>query len=669
MSKLIRYSLALLLIFIAVCAIVIIADDASARTCTWDGGGANALASTKENWDTDVAPIAGDNILINTGSKAMTWDVSLSLGTFTIASGYSGTITQSSDMYITGFTMGAGTFTGVVSKIVYCSGNFAVTAGTVTTNVLCISMTGSGTSLIHQTANVFFKVIISSDVTVYRSTTGVMSVSCIQINNGGNMIIPTTRTVTLLAYSTWSYLNQGQISGAGTIEFRTYSTSISLSPGTIGCSAILFGRLSGATLGSPVVTLTSPMALTGTLTISSSDAEDSVTVDANGMDVSASSITIGTRGGLHCGSGTITANILDSSVGYFNPDSSNFIFTGVGTLKLSSIQSLYRATFQGTTTLLSNAAVSGFLTISNSGTVTQGVYYLNITSILKQSADLYGSWGSIYLTGAASSNDVFATLPMKGTVYFNEPTSIDNILFTPTGWANATLLTWGSSNPNAYGTFYLKGVSIVNMTAADGRYALWNGLISLGDRTTSQLTLQFSVNAVSGLLLTLNPCPVFTTQPNESVIIFDTYKSPFATNEDGGVVYTVVTNQTYLYADYTGQKVIGVIEHDGNISVSLMANDGYGGLAYQNYTVVVITDYVLEEIGQTDQLIMLLVVGIIIAMLLVLSFKDERLKAIAGMTIIAAGLFVFYDYGLWALFASVAVGLYLLLTGVMELYD
>ena len=59
----------------------------------------------------------------------------------------------------------------------------------------------------------------------------------------------------------------------------------------------------------------------------------------------------------------------------------------------------------------------------------------------------------------------------------------------------------------------------------------------------------------------------------------------------------------------------------------------------------------------------------ILALLTVLSFKDERLKAIAGMAWIACGLFIFYDLHLAYLFLSVVVGLYLLLTGVMELYD
>lgn len=58
-----------------------------------------------------------------------------------------------------------------------------------------------------------------------------------------------------------------------------------------------------------------------------------------------------------------------------------------------------------------------------------------------------------------------------------------------------------------------------------------------------------------------------------------------------------------------------------------------------------------------------------LALVTVLSFKEERLKAIAGFAWIACGLFILYDVHIIYLFLSVVVGLYLMLVGVMELYD
>ena len=59
----------------------------------------------------------------------------------------------------------------------------------------------------------------------------------------------------------------------------------------------------------------------------------------------------------------------------------------------------------------------------------------------------------------------------------------------------------------------------------------------------------------------------------------------------------------------------------------------------------------------------------VLALLSIVSFKEERLKALVGMGWIACGLFVFYDIHIIFLFLSVGTGLFLLLTGVMELYD
>lgn len=58
-----------------------------------------------------------------------------------------------------------------------------------------------------------------------------------------------------------------------------------------------------------------------------------------------------------------------------------------------------------------------------------------------------------------------------------------------------------------------------------------------------------------------------------------------------------------------------------------------------------------------------------LALMTLLSYKDERLKAISGMAWLACGMFILYDEHIIFLFISVAVGLYQLLTGVMQLYD
>ena len=77
----------------------------SAVTRTWDGGGANELASNRTNWSGDVAPVAGDHIVLNTTShKSMTWNMAnMTVASWTQA-GYNGTVTVATVYNPAGFT-------------------------------------------------------------------------------------------------------------------------------------------------------------------------------------------------------------------------------------------------------------------------------------------------------------------------------------------------------------------------------------------------------------------------------------------------------------------------------------------------------------------------------------------------------------------------------------
>jgi hypothetical protein len=90
----------------------------------WDGGGADNLASTKENWSTDTAPIATDNIHIATGSKNITWDIASTSGIWDIQTDYTGIITLAVNVGITQlYHNGTCNING---------GGFALTVGTTT---------------------------------------------------------------------------------------------------------------------------------------------------------------------------------------------------------------------------------------------------------------------------------------------------------------------------------------------------------------------------------------------------------------------------------------------------------------------------------------------------------------------------------------------------------
>jgi len=110
---------------------------------TWDGGGADAYAGTHANWDTDIAPTAGDAVIFNAGALLCTWNLSIATNTFSMDVGYTGTITFASDFNTGAFTIAAGTLDGAGYTLT-CAGNFAHSAGTIVAVTLNLIMTGDG---------------------------------------------------------------------------------------------------------------------------------------------------------------------------------------------------------------------------------------------------------------------------------------------------------------------------------------------------------------------------------------------------------------------------------------------------------------------------------------------------------------------------------------------
>lgn len=92
-----------------------------AATKTWDSGGANDNCSTIENWDSDTAPVAGDDIVINSTADAIIWDSACpqTVNSFLMDTGFTGSVqvntTYSGDFntftITTNLTINAGTLT------------------------------------------------------------------------------------------------------------------------------------------------------------------------------------------------------------------------------------------------------------------------------------------------------------------------------------------------------------------------------------------------------------------------------------------------------------------------------------------------------------------------------------------------------------------------------
>ena len=71
----------------------------SAFSATWDGGGSDNFASTKENWTENIFPPYGDIIIFDaTSSEDCTWDLNETYASLTIDGAYIGAITLNSTL-------------------------------------------------------------------------------------------------------------------------------------------------------------------------------------------------------------------------------------------------------------------------------------------------------------------------------------------------------------------------------------------------------------------------------------------------------------------------------------------------------------------------------------------------------------------------------------------
>lgn len=100
------YSKKISLVFIACFFALISTSSAGASTLIWSGGDTGNLASSPGNWNGGVSPRSGDTVVFDiTSSKNCTWDLDLTLSSFNINPGYTGTVTIAAGLTIdNGFT-------------------------------------------------------------------------------------------------------------------------------------------------------------------------------------------------------------------------------------------------------------------------------------------------------------------------------------------------------------------------------------------------------------------------------------------------------------------------------------------------------------------------------------------------------------------------------------
>ena len=497
-------------------------------THPWDGGGANALASTIENWVGDAAaPEAGDTVVFDAGALPCTWDLAITLASFSMNAGYSGVVTNAAatNWGTSGtITVAAGTLATVQSSIITCGGDLIYSGGLIINSNLKLIMTGTGKTF--------------SAYTVFHGysleVTGTIATSGSFMDWGSGILVVGASGVLTLGTSGLGisvgtgYSNLGIIDGTGTFVIGVfYNADQTITLGTINCPL----QISSADdqTGNRVMTLGANAVLGSTLTVVSLHTTRTMTLDLSTSNyaLSATSITIGTRGIIKGRGSTITcAGNWDSSVGAFTRDTSTVIMSGTTkTLKANAVQGpgFQNLTIAGgaTITLLSNVYVDIYFI--ETGTLTRGIYSVIQLQIWSQTsgnlASTDGNWvdgtkpiagQGILFDGTSVMNctwDIAATF----TSFYMLPLYTGTVTYTVTFGVSAFYIYSGTFAGSGYhfledsGDFIVSGGNItgdtihLNMTGTGGTIRSYGaiGLLTLhimGDTIVDVYALTININ-------------------------------------------------------------------------------------------------------------------------------------------------------------------------------
>jgi len=659
-----KYLLGFALILCATIFIIsFVSGGVSADTHTWDGGGANALASTKENWVGDAAaPETDDDVLFNAAALPCTWDIASTMGTYTITSGYSGTITQSNINFGYGdFSIAGGIWTGYSSNTQTCSGSFVQTGGTVS-NTLNLIMSGTGKTLTITGDPMIISLTIQGSITF--TPDGQTDFRSITISEGASISISSGKTLIWNDYSgTTSFSNLGTISGAGTLRVSDRGNTITWSSGIISSYVDIVRDAFSS--GNAIIQLSADSTITNRLQVFSEHATATVTLDLNGHPLSASSIIVSTRATLSNTGviktvtttevtiqalGTInSANInwvvggnWDSSAGTWTPSDHMINMTGTSkTLKIGVSQTFWDLEISGRITILSTITVDDHLNISGHST---GIYWTYvIQGDNPNPLDIYGTAANaVVLDGTpdeffiyCASNWINTTInphPSAGTVWlpkrttFYYPVHLPGVLHNltvipePGSYANISLCDfgmgsfWGGCDVSDANTTFLWGgwqIGRAYDVSADG--------IRLGtyviDANTC-LTFYHDSWSAHNMTIVLNGPPIITPANvdsvdflrhvvNEGVYYWLNYSS------DQYVAWSLDSDA--LWISWSSPRLSGTPDYDqaGYYYADLTATNINGSATVHIYIHVIDVPY-----GQPTSLLMDIVPLIVLVMIL-----------------------------------------------------
>ncbi len=299
-----------------------------AATKTWDGGGADNNWTTAANWDSDVAPVAGDDLIFDGSTR-----------------------TSPSNDFVAATNFTSVTFAATASAFTLSGNSVTITGG-------ASAITASNASLTMTIGN---NVVFSTSAPTITSTSGGTLALTGTIDNGGLAITVSsggTTTLSGIISGTGSLVKSGAdaltLSGA-----NTFSGGVTLSAGTLninhatalgtGTFVIANGTTIDNTSGGTItMTADNPMTWNGSFTFTGSNI---LNMDAGAVDIGAASRTVTASastliiGGIISGTGAITK----AGAGALTLSGANTFSSGVslsaGQLNINNATALGTGTF------------------------------------------------------------------------------------------------------------------------------------------------------------------------------------------------------------------------------------------------------------------------------------------------------------------------------------
>jgi hypothetical protein len=305
-----------------------------------------------------------------------------SFGTYT-QSGASSVFIQGGNVTSGNVTASAGTLTGAGSASVTLtsSGDVNLTGATVTADKLNLVMTGAGKTLT-TTATLFgLKASAYTNIAASCAITAGAG-SHLTTDAGAFLNIANTKVVTLPLYAAGATLvPNGPIGGLGTLAITMSDGDVSTRLGNILCP-LTIASINTAAANRVLTVLDDPSL--GAVTVSSSDDDKTTTLDLAGKNLTATAVTVGTRGVILGGEGVhhLGGN-FDSSAGTWTPETCQVVFTKAATVTLAAGQSFYDLIgYAYPITLGANAAVSNIF--AHVGPIVPGAFALTMTDPAKE---------------------------------------------------------------------------------------------------------------------------------------------------------------------------------------------------------------------------------------------------------------------------------------------